>query len=169
MSNTVDHLDLKIRLLDARLAQVEAKKTAAAIAGIGRSAKTTGAHTKASAKHMHLFDSALGGLRWTAGVAGLGSLAFGVKDVVNAGQEWQQQQAQLRLSLVNTHQAVTPGMARLNDQIERNSGHGALVRKRNRKASPSSCGSRAAQRRRSNTKRAPSTWRAARISPTRRQ
>src|ERR1700736_5606174 len=49
-----------------------------------------------SAKRMR---EQVGGL---LGVAGIGGLAFGLKNVIQAGESWQQQQAQLQGALKNT-------------------------------------------------------------------
>lgn len=61
------------------------------------------------------------------GVAGFGSLAFGLRDVVKAGQSWEQQQAQLQLSLKNTGQAGARNMRLLDDAIKSTSTHGGFA------------------------------------------
>lgn len=62
-----------------------------------------------------------------AGVSGFGSIAFGIKDVIKAGQEWQQQQAQLRNALRNTHLPAARNMERLNRATEEASTSGGFT------------------------------------------
>jgi phage-related protein len=62
-----------------------------------------------------------------AGTLGLGGLAFGVKDVIEAGEQWQQQQAQLQNALKNTGEYSQRTMNMVRDSAESLSTRGGFA------------------------------------------
>jgi hypothetical protein len=62
-----------------------------------------------------------------AGTLGLGGLAFGVKDVIEAGEQWQAQQAQLQNALKNTGEYSQRNMALVRDSAEKLSVKGGFA------------------------------------------
>lgn len=69
----------------------------------------------------------LGGLGSLAGMIGLGGVAFGLKDVIQAGISWQSQQAQLQNALRRTGQYSASNMKQVMDAAESLSTHGGFV------------------------------------------
>jgi len=88
-------------------------KTGHEMEKVGRSTKKLGGHVSA-----------------LAGIIGAGGLAFGIKDIVQAGMGWQTQQAQLRSSLQATGlagAALTAKIKAVNDEVERSSTRGGFA------------------------------------------
>lgn len=69
----------------------------------------------------------LGGMGALAGMIGLGGVAFGLKDVIQAGITWQTQQVQLQRALRNTGQYSAATMKQVMDAAESLSTHGGFV------------------------------------------
>jgi hypothetical protein len=61
-----------------------------------------------------------------AGMIGLGGLAFGLKDVVQAGIKWQTQQGQLQVALKNTGNNAALASRKITDAAEKLSTHGGF-------------------------------------------
>ena len=114
------NLDVRVRLLDARLAQLEAKKTSRAISGIGSSAKQAGRESREG------FGVIGNSARSLIGAFGLGGLAIGLKDAVQGGMGLQAQQAQLQQALKATGQAGGNAYKSMLDQAEKLATHGGF-------------------------------------------
>lgn len=75
----------------------------------------------------HRMGGAIGSI---TGVVGIGGLAFGIKDVVEAGMHWQTQQAQLRDSLRSTGlvgRDLAEKIKGIGEQVDRTSTHGGFA------------------------------------------
>lgn len=121
------NLDVRVRLLEARTAQIEAAKTERAISRIGTSAGRAGRASKEGGRGVGLLGRAVGGLKFAAGVAGIGGLVIGIKDAVSAGTEAQANQAALAVAIKNTGQAVGPMSKAVNSAVESLSTHGGFA------------------------------------------
>jgi len=89
----------------------------------GRSARRGLHEVESSSKKVH---GAIGGL---AATIGAGGLAFGIKDVVTSGMQWQTQQAQLQSSLRATGLRglqLADALRRVSDASETSSTHGGF-------------------------------------------
>ena len=88
----------------------------------------TGKSADDGAKHIGLLHKSLEGIRnvigYGGGILGLAGVAYGIKDVVSAGTQWQSQQAQLRNALKNTGQQGAGHLDEVNAAIERSATHG---------------------------------------------
>ena len=118
---TLSNLEVRVRLIEAKTAQLEAQKTQRAISGIGRSSKAAG---KQAAESSAGFDKMTAGahrlrsaLTFAAGAVGFGAVFYGIKGVIAAGTAWQNQQAQLQNALRNTGHAGAGAMDTLNAAI----------------------------------------------------
>lgn len=113
---------------DSRSAVKAMKDTETSADRTGRALDKTGGHATRSFAAIetgaHKMRKTVG---LVAGVAGFGSIAYGIKDIVKAGQEWQQQQAQLQNALRNTHLPAAKNMERLNRATEEASTHGGFT------------------------------------------
>ena len=90
----------------------------------------TGKSADDSSKHIGLLHKSFEGLKnvigYGAGALGLGTVVFGLKDVVQGGKQWQEQQAQLQNALKNTGEMSKVAMDRVNKSVERTSTHGGF-------------------------------------------
>jgi hypothetical protein len=88
----------------------------------------TGKSADESGKHIGLLSKAFSGMRnvigYGSGILGLAGVAYGLKDVVQAGTQWQAQQVQLRNALKNTGEQGAGHLNKINQAIERSSTHG---------------------------------------------
>jgi hypothetical protein len=95
-------------------------KTGKKLDHAGHEAERSFANIEKGAKHVH------GAIGLLAGAAGLGGLAFGIKDAVEAGTQLQVQQAQLRNALKNTGQASAETVKKITEAAEASSTHGGF-------------------------------------------
>jgi hypothetical protein len=114
-----ENLDVRVRLIDARVAQLEAQKTSKAISGIGSSAKKADAETKTG-----LFSGLSTGVKSLIGMAGVTGLAFGLKDVTQAGLGLQASQTKVQNALRSAGITGTNAFKSIQDQMEKLSTEG---------------------------------------------
>lgn len=112
-------LAVKVRLIDARLAQVEARRTSKAISGIGSSAKKADEETKGG-----FLSGMSDSVKSLIGMAGVTGLAFGLKDVTEAGLNLQASQVQVQNALRNAGIKGKAAYKSIEDQMESLSEHG---------------------------------------------
>lgn len=128
---TLTNLEVRVRLLEAKTAQLEAKKTQRAIAGIGSTSRKAGDEAVAGSAGFDVMTGSAKRLRtavaFVGGAAGFGSLLYGMRDAIRAGEQWQTQQAQLRNALKNTGQAGAGAMDMLDRAIAQTSTHGGFT------------------------------------------
>lgn len=90
----------------------------------------TGKTADDTSKHVGLLGKAFSGMKnvigYGAGALGLGTVVFGLKDVVQGGKQWQEQQAQLQNALKNTGELSRTTMRQANAAIEHSSTHGGF-------------------------------------------
>lgn len=122
-----EDLSLRIRLLDAKLAAVEAQRVSKEVSKIGGAAQAAGRKSKEASGHFGLFSKALGGFKFAAGATGFAGLAFGIKDVVTAGMKLQDQQTQLRRALKDSGDVGAGAYERINKAVEQSAGHGGFA------------------------------------------
>jgi hypothetical protein len=115
---------------DSRGAVRAMREAGDASAVTGEKIEKTGAKAKHTGEEFTLMGTAAhktrGGISMLAGAAGLGGLAFGLKDAVEAGTKWQTQQAQLKNALKNTGQASAETLKQINEAVDRSSTHGGF-------------------------------------------
>src|ERR1019366_5916993 len=96
-----EDLIMRVRLLDARQAALEAKMVADEMKRVGGTSEEAGLKARKSTSGF----SAMGGsIKSLIGMAGVAGLAFGFKDLVKSGIAWQSTQLQLGESLKHTGQ-----------------------------------------------------------------
>src|ERR1700689_229573 len=90
----------------------------------------TGKSADDSGKHIGLLSKAFSGMKnvigYGGGVLGLAGVAYGLKDVVQAGTQLQAQQVQIRNALKNTGEQGAGHLNKINQAIERSSTHGGF-------------------------------------------
>jgi hypothetical protein len=129
-SNSRENLDVRVRLLEAKLAAQQAKMVATEVKGIGRASEEASVETSRWAKTQE--GAALAGgklrdsLKFLAGATGIGGVVFGVHEAIQSGQEWQQEQAQLEQALKNSHLRIGTSMKVLNETVDRSALHGGF-------------------------------------------
>jgi hypothetical protein len=114
-----------VRAMEATASASE--KTDRSLNKTGRQAQKTGGDFETMGRKAHGLRGHIGSL---AGAIGVGGLAFGIKDVVQAGMHWQTQQAQLQASLRSTglHGATLAAQVRtISDEVEKSSTHGGFA------------------------------------------
>lgn len=72
------------------------------------------------------FDRLKSGAGLLMGALGLGAVAYGIKDLVQAGSKWQAQQAALGVALKNTGQYSKGAVADVSQSVEKLSTHGGF-------------------------------------------
>jgi hypothetical protein len=100
------------------------KELVHSLAGADKAAQKTTHHIDEVG---HASKRAHGAISGLAGAVGIGGLAFGIKDVVQAGMQWQTQQAQLQSSLRATGLASASTLKSINAAVEQSATHGGFA------------------------------------------
>lgn len=112
---------------DSKGAVKAMKETAAEGEKTGKQLDKTGKEAESSFKNIEKGAHKIhGAVSLLAGAAGLGGLAFGIKDAVQAGVQMQAQQAQLRNALKGTSDASASAAKRITEVVEASSTHGGF-------------------------------------------
>jgi hypothetical protein len=99
VSGITEQLILDIKVLGARQAALEAKMVNDEVGGVGTTTEKAGKQAEKSASNFAGLGTSFKSLAKLGAAAGL---AFGIKDIISAGVDWQKQQVQLQGALKKT-------------------------------------------------------------------